>query len=270
MNMFNLNGKTAVVLGAGVIGSAIARGFVHAGADLVLGYRSTQVDSLVSEFREMGVKVKSYQVEATDHQSVTAYRDQILKDFGSVDILVVTAGGNVKAAMTSDETSFFDLPMDALEKVVKTNLFGGAIIPAQVFGSSMMDNQEGGSIITISSMNIYRPLEGRPGYAAAKSALTNFTQWLSVYLAKECNPFLRVNSIAPGFFINSRMRNQLLDENGEYNARGKAIVDHTPMGRFGEPEEIVGTAVWLASEASKFVTGTVIPVDGGFNAYAGL
>ena len=183
---------------------------------------------------------------------------------------MVTAGGNVKEAITSDCKSFFDLPLDALEEVVNVNLFGGAIIPAQIFGRTMIKKPEGGSIITISSMNAYRPLEGRPGYAAGKAALTNFTQWLAVYMAKECNPALRVNCIAPGFFLNPRMEAELLDKDGNYKPRGQAIIANTPMGRLGKAEELAGTALWLASDASKFVTGVVIPVDGGFNAYAGL
>lgn len=270
MKIFDLTGKTALIIGAGVLGSAIARGFGQAGANIALGYRNTPVDDLKNELETLGVKNEDYQVDSANLESVASCRDEILQDFGAIDILVITAGGNVKEAMTTKDHSFFTLPLSALKEVVWQNLFAGAVIPAQVFGETMQHNRQGASIITISSMNAFRPLEGRPGYAAAKAALTNFTQWLAVYMAKECNSSVRVNAIAPGFFLNPRLRTELLDNEGNYRPRGQAIISHTPMGRLGEAEDLAGTAIWLASDASKFVTGVVIPVDGGFNAYAGL
>ena len=270
MNMFDLTGKTAVIIGAGVLGSAMARGLGQAGANIVLGYRRTPVDNLKDEFAHQGITCADYQVDGADKPSVVAFRDKIIEDFGEVDILVITAGGNVKEAMTTDGRSFFDIPLSAMQEVIWQNFFAGAVIPAQVFGETLQHNPNGASIITISSMNAYRPLEGRPGYAAGKAALTNFTQWLAVYMAKEGYPGIRVNAIAPGFFLNPRMRKELLDDAGNYRSRGRAIITNTPMGRLGEADELAGTAVWLASDASKFVTGVVIPVDGGFNAYAGL
>ncbi|HPP67449.1 MAG TPA: SDR family oxidoreductase, partial [bacterium] len=166
--------------------------------------------------------------------------------------------------------SFFDLPLEALEKVVVLNLFGGAILPAQVFGKEMVKNPEGGSIINISSMNAFRPLTRIPGYSAAKAAVSNFTQWLATHFAMEYNKLLRVNAIAPGFFLTQQNRYLLTDENNNLTLRGQTIIKHTPMGRFGNPEDLIGTCIWLASKASVFITGIVIPIDGGFNAYSGV
>ena len=271
LNRFSLQGRTAAVIGgSGALGSAIAAGLGEAGAEIAVCYRSTPVDNLILEFENKGIAAKGYFIDVMDPDTITSCRNAILKDFNKIDILVNLAGGNIRAAMTSEEMSFFDLPMDALQEVIQLNLFGGAIIPAQVFGKMMLENENGGSIINITSMNTFRPLLGRPGYAAAKSAVSNFTQWLAVHVARDCRKDVRVNAIAPGFFLNVRMRAELFDENGHYKERGKAIISHTPMARLGEPEDLIGTAIWLASDASKFVTGVVIPVDGGFNAFAGV
>ena len=271
LNRFSLQGKTAAVIGgSGTLGSAIAAGLGEAGAEIAVCYRSTPVDTLLKEFENKGIAAKGYFIDVMDPDTITSCRDAILKDFNKIDILVNLAGGNIREAMTSEEKSFFDLPIDALKEVIRLNLFGGAIIPAQVFGKIMLENENGGSIINITSMNTFRPLLGRPGYAAAKSAVSNFTKWLAVHVARDCKKNVRVNAIAPGFFLNVRMRAELFDENGNYKERGKAIISHTPMARLGEPEDLIGTAIWLASDASKFVTGVVIPVDGGFNAFSGV
>ncbi|MCX7846226.1 MAG: SDR family oxidoreductase, partial [Dictyoglomaceae bacterium] len=165
---------------------------------------------------------------------------------------------------------FFDLPIEALKKVIDLNLFGGAIIPSQVFGKMMLENKDGGVIINFSSMASFRPLTRTIGYSAAKAAVSNFTQWLAVYIAQEYSPKIRVNAIAPGFLLTKQNRYLLLDENGNLTPRGQAVINHTPMGRFGDPDELIGTIIWLSSPASSFVTGAVIPVDGGFNAYSGV
>jgi NAD(P)-dependent dehydrogenase (short-subunit alcohol dehydrogenase family) len=271
LNLFNLQGKTAVVIGgSGTLGTAIAKGFGEAGAAVAICYRSTHVDDLLAEFKDQGIKANGYFIDVTDPDQIISCRDAVYNDFSKIDILVNLAGGNILAAITTNEKSFFDLPIDALKDVTWLNLFGGAIIPAQAFGQKMLENEDGGSIINITSMNTYRPLLGRPGYAAAKSAVSNFTQWLAVHIARDCKKEIRVNAIAPGFFLNVRMRRELFDDSGNYTDRGQAILSHTPMARLGEPEDLVGTAIWLASDASKFVTGAVIPVDGGFNAFAGV
>jgi NAD(P)-dependent dehydrogenase (short-subunit alcohol dehydrogenase family) len=177
----------------------------------------------------------------------------------------------MKGATTSPEQSFFDLPADAVQKVFDLNLTGGTIVPTQVFGKRMKDQSEGASIINISSMNALRPLTRIPGYSAAKAAVSNFTQWLSVHLAQEYSPKLRVNAIAPGFFLTEQNRFLLTEEgSGDLTPRGQTIIAHTPMGAFGKPEDLIGVATWLASDASGFVTGIVVPIDGGFSAFSGV
>jgi NAD(P)-dependent dehydrogenase (short-subunit alcohol dehydrogenase family) len=174
-------------------------------------------------------------------------------------------------ATTSADQPFWDLPAEAIEKVMNLNFLAGTVMPSQVFGARMKDNPEGASIINISSMNALRPLTRIPGYSAAKAAVSNFTQWLAVHLAQEYSTKLRVNAIAPGFFLTAQNRFLLMDEKtGEPTPRGKTIIGHTPMGRYGNPEDLIGVALWLASDASRFVTGIVVPVDGGFSAFSGV
>lgn len=269
--LFSLKGKNAVIIGgSGVLGLAMARGLGRAGAKLAVCYRNADIEAKLEPLRREGIQARGYRVDVTDEQSVLACRDEIVQDFENIHILMNVAGGNLHSAMTSEKANFFELPLGALKEAAWLNLFGGAIIPAQVFGKVMLNNAEGGSIINITSVNAFRPLLARPAYAAAKAAVDNFTRWLAVHIARECRKNIRVNAIAPGFFLNERMRAQIVDEKGHYTERGKAILAHTPMGRLGEPDELIGTAVWLASDASKFVTGTSIPVDGGFTAFAGV
>lgn len=177
----------------------------------------------------------------------------------------------MKEATVSPDVSFFDLPLEPMEKVVRLNLFAGAVLPSQVFAPLISRNPEGGSIINFSSMTAFRPLTRVVGYAAAKAAVSNFTRWLAVYLAREGSEKVRVNALAPGFFSTTQNRFLLYEKDGAtLTPRGKAIIDHTPAGRFGKPEELIGTVLWLASGASSFVTGTVVPVDGGFDAFSGV
>ncbi len=270
LKLFNLEGKTAVITGgAGVIGSYLALGLGRAGAKIVI----TDIgptDGIVNKAKEEGIEAYGYYMDVMNPEKLKEATDKIIKDMGKVDILINCAGGNMKAATTSEDLSFFDLPFDALDKVVKLNLFGGAILPAQTFGKYMAENPEGGSIINISSMNAFRPLTRIPGYSAAKAAVSNFTQWLAVHFAQEYNKKLRVNAIAPGFLSTKQNRYLLYNEDGNLSDRGKTILAHTPMGRFGEPEELIGVTVWLASDAASFVTGIVVPIDGGFNAFSGV
>ena len=269
-SLFSLQGKVAVINGgAGVLGLAIAKGLGKAGAKIAIGDIAPTSEA-VEYLQKEKVEAKGYFMNALDKDTLKKAREEIIKDFQRVDILLNAAGGNMKGATTSPELPFFDLPLDSLKKVVSLNLFGGAVLPSQVFGEVMVRNEEGGSIINISSMNAFRPLTRIPGYSAAKAAVSNFTQWLAVHFAQEYNQKLRVNAIAPGFFLTKQNRYLLLDEEGNLTPRGKAIINHTPMGRFGDPEDLIGVCVWLASDASRFVTGTVIPIDGGFNAYSGV
>jgi len=270
LKMFSLKGKTAVITGgAGVLGSAIARGLGKAGAKIAL-CDIVNADKVAQELKSEGIEANGYYVNVMDIEKVKVCRDEVIREFGKVNILLNAAGGNMKEATTSEELKFFDLPLSALEKVVGLNLFGGAVLPSQVFGKDMIKNQDGGSIINISSMNAFRPLTRIPGYSAAKAAVSNFTQWLAVHFAQEYNKNLRVNAIAPGFFLTSQNRFLLTNEDGSLTPRGETIIAHTPMDKFGDPEDLIGACVWLASDASKFVTGIIVPIDGGFSAFSGV
>lgn len=273
MDLFNLKGKNAVILGgSGILGSTMASGLAEAGANIALcGLSKDKVLTASERFLSYDITIKGYQVNVMDLVSLQNTCARIKEDFGSIDILVNAVGGNIKEATTSDNYSFFDLSRDALENVIDLNLMGGAILPSQVFGREIVKNQNGGTIINVSSMNAFRPLTRIPGYSAAKAAVSNFTQWLSTYLAQEYGPKIRVNAIAPGFFVTEQNKFLLIDENtGESTDRGRTILSHTPANRFGIPEDLIGTVIWLASDASKFVTGIVVPVDGGFSAFSGV
>jgi len=270
LKMFNLKEKTAVITGgAGFLGSAIAKGLGKAGAKIAL-CDIVNADKVAQELKTEGIQAKGYYINVMDIEKVKVCRDEVIRDFGKVDILLNAAGGNMKEATTSEELKFFDLPLSALEKVVGLNLFGGAILPSQVFGKIMVENKEGGSIINISSMSAFCPLTKVPGYSAAKAAVSNFTQWLAVHFAQEYNKNLRVNAIAPGFFLTAQNRFLLTNEDGSLTPRGETIIAHTPMDKFGDPEDLIGACVWLASDASKFVTGIIVPIDGGFSAFSGV
>jgi len=270
LEIFSLQGKTAVITGgAGVLGSAIARGLGKAGAKIAL-CDIVNADKIAQELESEGIEAKGYYINVMDIEKIKICRDEVIRDFGRVDILLNAAGGNTKGATTSEELKFFDLPFSALEKVVGLNLFGGAILPSQVFGKDMVENKEGGSIINISSMNAFRPLTRIPGYSAAKAAVSNFTQWLAVHFAQEYNKNLRVNAIAPGFFLTTQNRFLLTNEDGSLTPRGETIIAHTPMDKFGDPEDLIGACVWLASDAAKFVSGIIVPIDGGFSAFSGV
>ena len=268
-DLFSLKGKNAVITGGGgILGSEIARALGRAGAKIsicdIKNYKET-AETLQKE----GIEADGWFLNVMDKNLIKDTAEKIFET-GTIHILVNAAGGNVKEATTSETLSFFDLPLEALEKVIALNLFGGAILPSQVFGKEMAKNPQGGSIINVSSMNAFKPLTKIPGYSAAKAAVSNFTQWLAVHLAQEYNTKLRVNAIAPGFFLTQQNRYLLLDDKNKLTERGKLIISHTPMERFGEPSDLAGIIIYLASDASQFITGTVIPVDGGFNAFAGV
>ena len=272
LEMFSVAGKVAVITGGGVLCGAMAEALARAGARVaVCDIFEDKAEAVVAAIREAGGEARPYKMDVLTLDSINEQCAAIYRDFGEVDVLINGAGGNLKEATTSPELAFFDLPRGALEKVIALNLFGGAILPCQVFGRRMVKIPEGGSIINVSSMNALRPLTRIAGYSAAKAAVSNFTQWLAVHLAQEYNPRLRVNAIAPGFFLTDQNRFLLTDrETGKLTARGEAIIAHTPMRQFGKPDDLVGAVIWLASEASRFVTGLVVPIDGGFSAFAGV
>jgi len=271
--LFSLKDKVAVVTGGGgVLGGEIAAGMADAGAKVAIAdVRKEFADAQAKAIQDAGGTANAYEMDAFSKDSIVACCDAICADFGKIDVLVNCVGGNMKAATTSDEQSFFDIPGDAINKVVDLNLASGTIVPTQVFGAKIKDNPDGGNIINISSMTALQPLTRVPGYGAAKAAVSNFTQWLAVHLAQEYSTKLRVNAIAPGFFLTEQNRFLLTDETtGDLTPRGKTIIDHTPQGEFGKPEDLVGVAVWLASDAARFVTGIVVPIDGGFSAFSGV
>ena len=271
--MFDLTGKTAVVTGGGgVLGGSIAEGLASAGATVAIAdVRLDMAQAVADKIIAAGGKAKGYALDVFDRATIEACNTAIGADFGQVDILINGVGGNMGGATTSPDQSFFDLPQDAMLKVIDLNLVGGVVLPSQVFIKSMIDNEDGGVIINVSSMNAFRPLTRIPGYSAAKAAVSNFTQWLAVHLAQEYSPKLRVNAVAPGFFLTEQNRFLLTDkETGDPTPRGETIIGHTPQGRYGSPEDLIGTTIWLASDASKFVTGIVVPVDGGFSAFSGV
>jgi len=271
--LFSLEGKVAVLTGGGgVLAAAIAEGLADVGARLAIcDIAEDKAERVVDAMRARGVEARAYCTDVLSKASLESTCTAVCEAFGRVDVLVNAAGGNAPEATTGPALSFFDLPVDALERVVALNLFGGAVLPSQVFGRRMVENEEGGSIVNISSMNAFRPLTRIPGYSAAKAAVSNFTQWLAVHFAQEYSPKVRVNALAPGFFLTEQNRYLLTDrDTGEVTARGRTILAHTPMGAFGRPEDLIGTAIWLASPASRFVTGIVVPVDGGFSAFSGV
>jgi len=269
-NIFSLKGKVAVITGgAGILGTEIAKGLGSAGASIAI-CDIAETGAIVTGLKSAGTDTKGYYLDVMDKNKIIDCKNEVIEDFGRIDILVNAAGGNLKEATTSGDLSFFDMELAAIQKVIGLNLFGGAILPAQVFGKSMAENVNGGSIINISSMNAFRPLTRIPGYSAAKAAVNNFTQWLAVHFAQEYNKKLRVNAIAPGFFLTRQNHYLLFDKDENLNSRGEAIIAHTPMGEFGKPEDLIGACVWLASDASRFVSGIIIPIDGGFSAFSGV
>ncbi|MDQ3396793.1 MAG: SDR family oxidoreductase [Deinococcota bacterium] len=270
MKLFDLSGKVALVTGGtGVLGTAIAHGLSKAGAKVaVLGRREEVAREVANAIRDEGGEALPVAGDVLEREALEAARARTLEAWGRLDILVNVAGGNMPGATAAGERTFFDLPKEALGGVLELNLTG-TILSSQVFGEVMRDRGEG-VIINVSSMAAQRPLTRVVGYSAAKAAVDNFTKWLAVAFAQNYGPKLRVNAVAPGFFVGEQNRTLLLNDDGTLTARGQQIVDHTPLGRFGEPDELVGTVVWLASDASRFVTGVVIPVDGGFSAFSGV
>ena len=267
-DLFDIQGKTAVVTGgAGVLCAAMCRALAAAGVRVaVLDLRQEPAEALAAE---LGGGALGVACNVLERDSVEAAAQQVLAAFGRVDILINGAGGNRPQATTGAEQAFFDLPSEALRWVFDLNLIG-TILPSQVFGR-IMAQQGQGVMLNISSMNAFRPLTRIPAYSAAKAGVSNFTQWLAVHLAQEYSPAIRVNALAPGFFLTEQNRFLLTErESGELTRRGQQIISHTPQGRFGAPEDLLGAMLWLVSPASAFVTGVVVPVDGGFSAYSGV
>jgi NAD(P)-dependent dehydrogenase (short-subunit alcohol dehydrogenase family) len=269
--MYDFTGKTFVVTGGtGVLGGEVVCALAGCGAHVVVLDRHLSPTAGVVDYpTKRGCRVHGVQGNVLDRESLMRAAEAVQERFGPLYGLVNAAGGNRPTAITSAELSFFDIPEEALRFVLDLNLLG-TILPCQVFGRQMAEAGEG-VILNFSSMAAYRPLTNVVAYAAAKAGITNFTAWLAVHMAKHYSGKIRVNAIAPGFFLGEQNRDLLVDrETGQLTPRGQLVIDHTPMGRFGEPEDLLGTALWLLSPASAFVTGITVPVDGGFSAYAGV
>jgi NAD(P)-dependent dehydrogenase (short-subunit alcohol dehydrogenase family) len=268
--LFSVEGKTIVITGGtGILGSVMAKNMAAAGAHVVvLGRREDAGKNLVNDIEKTGGKASFFKTDVLDKDNLLDVKKGILKTTGQIDILVNAAGGNMPGATISPDKTFFDLDTKAFQQVVDLNLLG-TVLPSQIFGEVMAANKKG-IIINISSMSAFRPITRVVGYSAAKAAIDNFTQWLAVEMAKKVGEGIRVNAIAPGFFLTEQNRTLLTNPDGTLTARGNAVINQTPFGRFGDAEELIGTLLWLCSDASKFVTGVVVPVDGGFNAYCGV
>ena len=269
--LYDFTGRTvAITGGAGILGGEMACALVGCGANVVILDRDPALANRLMDRLGCGpgCAIVVY-ADVLKRDTLIEAEEAIRAEFGSLDTLINAAGGNNPQATTSADLPFFDLPEDALRFVFDLNIVG-TIMPCQVFGRGMAERGEG-VILNVSSMNAFRPLTRIPAYSAAKAAASNFTQWLAVHMAQEYAPTIRVNAIAPGFFLTAQNRFLLIDQaSGELTPRGRTIIQHTPMARFGDPEELLGIVLWLLSPASAFVTGVVVPVDGGFSAYSGV
>ena len=270
LKMYDFTGRTIVITGAtGVLCGAMAKALVGCGANVAILARSREKGEATLNGISGPGRATVVVGDALKQETLRDATRAALDEFGRIDGLINGAGGNIPQATTRQDLSFFDLPEDALRHVFDLNLLG-TVLPCQVFGRQMAEQGEG-VILNVSSMSAVRPLTRVVGYSAAKAGVDNFTQWLSVHMAQNYSPRIRVNAVAPGFFVTEQNRNLLIDgKTGEPTERGQSIIAHTPMGRFGEPDDLIGATLWLLSPASAFVTGVVVPVDGGFSAFGGV
>jgi NAD(P)-dependent dehydrogenase (short-subunit alcohol dehydrogenase family) len=269
--LYDFTGRTVVITGGtGILGGEIACALVGCGANVaLLDLNLAPAEKLLKRMGARANQALAVEGNVLEAGSLRQATQAILNRFGAVDCLVNAAGGNKPQATTSPDLSFFDLPVEALRWVFDLNILG-TMLPCQVFGK-LMAEKANGTILNISSMNAFRPLTRIPAYSAAKAGVSNFTEWLAVHMAQRYSSSIRVNAIAPGFFLTEQNRFLLYDEQTrELTSRGQSILEHTPMGRFGEPGDLFGTVLWLLSEASAFVTGIIVPIDGGFSAYSGV
>ncbi len=269
--MYDFTGKTfAVTGGAGALGSDVVVALAGCGANvMILDLRLGGVAAIKERLGERAGQVDAAEVDVLSRDSLAAAGEAISKRFGPLYGLVNAAGGNNPRATVNPTMSYFDIPEDALRFVLDLNILG-TMMPCQILAKGMVETGEG-VILNYSSMNAYRPLTNIAAYSASKAAITNFTAWLAVYMAQNYSGKIRVNAIAPGFFLGEQNRFLMIDKDtGGWTPRGQKVIDHTPMGRLGNPEDLLGCVLWLLSPASSFVTGITVPVDGGFSAYAGV
>lgn len=268
--LFSLEEQVAVVTGGtGVLGGMMAQGLARAGAKVaVLGRRRQPAEALVQAIQAKGGTALALPSDVLERGQLEAAREVIMAEWGRLDILVNAAGGNMPQATLTPGHSFFDLPVEGLEQVIALNL-QGTLLPSQVFGEAMARAGRG-CIINISSMAAQRTMTRVVGYGIAKAGVENATRWLAVELARSFGTGLRVNVLAPGFFIGEQNRALLINDDGSLTRRGQIVIDHTPAGRFGKPEELISALIWLCSPGASFVNGVVVPVDGGFSAFSGV
>jgi NAD(P)-dependent dehydrogenase (short-subunit alcohol dehydrogenase family) len=269
---FSLAGKVAVVTGGyGVLGGTLASGLAAAGARVaVLGRRRDAAEARAEEIRAAGGEAMALVADVLDEARLREARAELLRGWGRVDALVNAAGGNVARAR-NDQRPVFEVPSDSFDEVLRLNLHG-SVTPSLIFGEAMVatGGEGSGSIVNISSMAAMRAVSGVMGYSVAKAGIDAFTRWLAVDLARRYGERVRVNAVAPGFFVSEQNRAVLLNPDGSPTERARTILGHTPLGRFGHAEELVGAVQWLCSDAASFVTGIVVPVDGGFSAFSGV
>lgn len=269
-NLFCIEGKVAIVTGGyGVLGGSISRHLAEQGANVViLGRNEDKGNALVKEINENGGKSLFIKCDVMDENQLTESREKILSIYGKLDILVNAAGGNVPGATLAPDQDFYTMKTTDWEKVIKLNM-DGTVFPSLIF-SKVMAEQGSGNIINVSSMAAYSAISRVPGYSAAKAAISNFTQWMATEMALKYGDKIRVNAIAPGFFIGDQNRAVLINPDGSLTERSKKVLAKTPMGRFGDITELNGVVQFLCSDAASFITGVVLPVDGGFSAYSGV
>lgn len=252
-----------------MLGQSMVKAISEAGANVaVLGRRKEAGDELAAQLIKTGGRAISIKADVLEADQLTAAREIVIKEFGSIDILINAAGGNMPGAVVAPDSNFFSMKIDDFKKVVDLNLLG-SVLPTQIFSEDMAKRKKG-VIINIASMAAMRTITRVAGYSAAKSAISNFTGWLAVEMAHKFGEGIRVNAISPGFFLTEQNRTLLTNPDGSYTARGQKVIAQTPYGRFGRPDELIGTLIWLCSDASAFVTGINVPVDGGFSVYSGV
>lgn len=267
--MFDIQGKVAIVTGGGgVLGGSISESLLKAGATvIILGIREENLISRINQLKDFG-EIDGYVCNVLEMDRLKEVREKILEKYGRIDILINVAGGNMPGATLTEEQTFFDMKVDDFSKVTDLNI-NGTVFPTMVFGEAMA-KVKAGSIINISSMATYSAITRVPGYSVAKAGINIFTQWLATEMAQKFGEKIRVNAIAPGFFIGDQNRSVLINPDGSLSERSKKVIAKTPMGRFGDISELNGLVQFLCSDAASFITGAIIPVDGGFSAYSGV
>lgn len=267
---FSVNNKTIVISGGtGVLGKSIAAHLAKEGASMIiLGRNPQKVEVLVEEIKKEGGMASAAVADVTNEEELNRLKDKFSGEFGKIDVLINAAGGNMPGAIVTPDQTIADLSGEDVKKIMDLNYLG-TFLPVKAF-LPLLKAAETGSVINISSMAAGRPMTRVMGYASAKAAVDNLTKWLAVEFAQKFGSQMRVNAVAPGFFLTEQNRKLLTEPDGSLTLRGNKILEHTPMARFGNPEDLYGTVQFLCSEASRFVTGTIIPVDGGFSAYSGV